>query len=117
MPSSITDNAKALLAVAFAAAGAMATALEGDNTISIAEWVAIAIFVLGSGGVTWWVSKSQYAKAIVASMGAALVSMYAAVEDEIITRNEWMLIIVAALGALVVVYRVPNTGEDDDVVP
>ena len=106
----VRENAKALLAIVLAATGAIVTALEGDQTISVLEWVQIGLFVVGSGGVTWWVTKMQAAKAIVAGLAAALTVLYTAVQDDsIVTNNEWALVALAGLAALAAVYGIPNT--------
>ncbi len=51
---------------------------------------------------------SRYAKTIVAVLVAALTSLQAAISDDRVTNNEWIIIALAALGA-VGVYALPNT--------
>ncbi len=100
---------KALLAIAVSLGGAAVTALDGDATISLAEGLGIAIFVLGSGGVTWLVSKTAGGKAIVAALSASLTSLVAAVvTDSFVTTQEWITALVAGLVSLSLVYRIPN---------
>lgn len=101
---------KALLAIAVSAGGAIVTALDGDNAITIAEALGVAIFVLGSGGVTWLVSKSAGGKAVAAALSAALTSLAAAlVTDSYVTTQEWVTAVVAGLSSLALVYQIPNT--------
>ena len=100
---------KALLAIAVSAGGAFVTALDGDNTVTVAEGLGIAIFVLGSGGVTWLVSKTSGGKAIVASLAAVLTSLVAALStDSTLTTQEWVTALVAGLTSLALVYQIPN---------
>lgn len=55
---------------------------------------------------------STFAKAVVAIVGAIIVSIQAALEDGIFTGDEWFTIVVAAVTA-VGVYLVPNKGGSD----
>lgn len=51
---------------------------------------------------------APYAKAIVAALTAGLGAMAAAVQDDAISSQEWITIVIAALGALGVTWAVPN---------
>jgi len=50
---------------------------------------------------------SRYAKAIVAVLIAALTALQAALTDDRVTNNEWIIIALAVVGA-VSVFAVPN---------
>lgn len=101
---------KALLAIAVSAGGAVVTALDGDNAVTLAEGIGIAIFVLGSGGVTWLVSKTAGGKAVASALAASLTSLAAAlVTDSFLTTQEWVTAVVAGLSSLALVYQIPNT--------
>ncbi len=50
----------------------------------------------------------KYAKAIVASLTAGLTALGTALADDTVTRLEWVGVAVALLGALGLVYAVPN---------
>lgn len=51
---------------------------------------------------------SRYAKAIVAALIAGLGAMATAVQDDVISSQEWITIVIAALSALGVTWAVPN---------
>jgi sulfur carrier protein ThiS len=101
---------KALVAAAVAGGGTIATALADDD-ISNGEWIAVVLAVLGSGGVVWYVTNGpggEYAKALVGSLTIALGSLATAIEDDVVSSQEWVTAIVAGLGALIAVGVVPN---------
>ncbi len=58
---------------------------------------------------------SAYAKAIVATVIAALIALQAALTDGGVDSSEWVKIALAAMGVLTV-YLVPNTPSDKPVV-
>ena len=109
---------KALLATLIALVAAVVTALQGDDVISTGDYIAIGLFILSSGGVTWLVSKWYAGKAVVAAIGAFLTSLTTAVlpigADSAITTFEWLVAILAGLTALGAIYQVPNTNETPD---
>lgn len=51
---------------------------------------------------------NKYAKAIVAALTAGLGSLGTALADDTVTRVEWVGVGLALLGALGIVYLVPN---------
>lgn len=51
---------------------------------------------------------SRYAKAIVAALTAGLGALATAVQDDVISTQEWVTIAIAAVGALGVTWAVPN---------
>jgi peptidoglycan/LPS O-acetylase OafA/YrhL len=101
---------KALVAAVVAGGGAVAVGLE-DGSLSSGEWIATILAILGSGGVVWYVTNGpggEYAKAIVGALSVGLGSLATAVEDDLVTSQEWVTAIVAALGALIAVGAVAN---------
>lgn len=50
----------------------------------------------------------RYAKAIVGAVIAGLTALLPALDDGAITTGEWVVVAAAALGALGVVWAVPN---------
>jgi len=56
---------------------------------------------------------SRYLKSIIATAVAALTALQAAISDERVTNNEWIIIALAALGAAGV-YLVPNSPPDGE---
>lgn len=51
---------------------------------------------------------TSYLKAIVAALVAALTSLYQALDNEAVTNQEWVAIVLAGLIALGTVWGVPN---------
>jgi peptidoglycan/LPS O-acetylase OafA/YrhL len=49
-----------------------------------------------------------YAKAIVGALGAGLAALGVALADNTVTAGEWVTVAVATVGALGLVYAVPN---------
>ena len=104
---------KAILAALIAAGTAVATGLE-DNTLTTGEWITAALAVLGSGGVVWYIANgagAQYAKAVAGALTAGLTSLAVAVNDDLVTQQEWLTALVAAAVALGGVWAVPNQPE------
>jgi len=56
---------------------------------------------------------SRYLKSIIATAVAALTALQAAISDERVTNNEWIIVALAALGAAGV-YLVPNSPPDGE---
>jgi hypothetical protein len=103
---------KALIAFGVTLVGAFLVALDGDSTIGAGDWIAIAIAALGSGGLTWLVTKSTAAKAIVGALSAALGSLSLAVVDgSFVTTQEWLTAALAGLVSLGAVYQIPNSDD------
>ena len=50
----------------------------------------------------------KYAKAVVAAAIAGLTALTTGLDDNVVTTAEWLVVAVAALGALGVTYAVPN---------
>jgi hypothetical protein len=88
---------------------AVSAALLGDSVISPTEWVNVAIAGVGALGVFAApnIPGSAYTKAVLAVLTAALTVLVSAIVGGI-TYEEWIQIILAALGAIGV-YAVPNT--------
>ena len=87
---------------------AISAALMGDSVISPTEWVNVAIAGVGALAVFAApnVPGAVYTKAILAVLTAALTVLTSAIVGGI-TYEEWIQIILAALGAIGV-YAVPN---------
>jgi len=100
---------KAILSIVAAAFTALIAA-NTDNDVSAAELVNVCIAIVTAVGVflvpNLEASIGRYAKAIVALIGAALVSLSSAITDGV-TVSEGLQIALAALAAIGVVV-VPN---------
>lgn len=109
--------AKALLAVAVSAAGAIVTALgtspeQSFSTLSTAQWLLAIGSVLGSGGVVWFVENGaahQYIKTVVAFLSAGIASLVVALGDNVVSQAEWLTAFSAAVVATGLVYQVKNS--------
>lgn len=102
-------NAKAGVAVVIALGVAITAALQGDNTIGVQDGIVIALAVLGSGALTWWLDKSQAAKAFAGGLGASLTALGVAIsDDQIVTHAEWATAVVGGLIAFSGVFWTPN---------
>lgn len=101
------EYAKALVALLFAAATGLASALS-DNAVTIPEWVQIGIAAVTAFNVlmTSNVPGSTYAKTAVAAVLAGLNFLVGAVTDGM-TTAEWINFALA-VGAVVFVWAVPN---------
>jgi hypothetical protein len=92
--------------------GALFVALDGDSAITVYDWTIVGGTVLASGGVTWWLTRSTYAKAIGAALTASLGSLSVAVVDGSgVTQQEWLTVGIAGIGILTAVYQIPNSEE------
>lgn len=108
--------AKAIVAALIAAGTSLATALD-DGGISTGEWITAALAILGSAGVVWYVANGpgfEYAKAVVGALTAGLTSLLVAIEDDVLTQQEWVTAVVATLLGLGLVAAVPNAPPEDD---
>lgn len=106
--------AKAIVAALIALGAALIPALD-DNGLSAQEAITGALAVLGSAGVVWYVANgpgAQYAKSVVGSLGAGLSSLLVALDDDLITTQEWTTAGVAALVGLGIVTVVQNRPAD-----
>jgi hypothetical protein len=59
----------------------------------------------------------RYAKAIIGALSTGLGAYAVAVADDIVTSGEWATIGVATLGALALVWGVPNSPEPKHAAP
>lgn len=98
---------KAILALLAAFAGSIATGYD-DSILTTSEIVVSvsAGFIAGTGT---WAFASAWAKSLVAAGTAGLAQLAVAVQDEMISAQEWTTLAVATLGALTAVYSIPNT--------
>jgi hypothetical protein len=102
--------AKAIAAALVALGSSLVIALD-DGHISTAEGITGALAVLGSAGVVWYAMNgagARYVKAVVGAMAAALTVLLVALDDNVITQQEWVSAIVAAIIGLGIVAAVPN---------
>lgn len=101
--------AKFFAAVVATVLSGVVAALYGDNTISPAEWVNIAIAAVGACAVFAApnVPGARYTKSVLAVLAAVLTALASFIVGGV-TTTEWIQIAIAALGALGV-YAVPNT--------
>ncbi|WP_460701735.1 hypothetical protein, partial [Myceligenerans halotolerans] len=102
--------AKAIVAILTAALGVLVTALT-DDVVTLVEVFGIAIALVSAVSVYLVPNLSdgvgRYAKAIVAVVGTALQAAVPLATEGTITTSGWLLILLAALGA-VSVGIVPN---------
>lgn len=105
--------AKAIVAILTAAVGVLVTGLA-DSVLSAAELGGVGVAVLTAVGVylvpNLPAGVGRYAKLAVAIVGTALQAAVPLLTEGSITSTGWLLILLAALGA-VGVNIVPNTGE------
>lgn len=67
-------------------------------------------------------NPTVYAKALVGALVAGLGSLYQALDNDAVTRQEWVAVALAVLASLAVVYGVPNRDphgrhQDESVQP
>ena len=127
----VGNAGKAIAAVVISAVAALISALAGfgsDATIGDLDWktwlIAI-LFVLGSGGITWWVENVKgvagtVIKAVVAFLTAGLGSLVVALDpNELglaeITQAEWLVALSAAALATGFVYQLPGPEPTESV--
>jgi hypothetical protein len=106
---------KALLAVVVSAGGAIIVALGTGNTdfsdIDTKSWLIALLAVFGSGGLVWFTENGPAApaiKAVLAFLSAGVASLVLSLDDDVITRAEYLTAFVAAVVATGFVYQVPN---------
>lgn len=102
---------KAIAAAVVAVTTALLTIIgpgKGFDALGTVDYLALALAVLSSGGLTWYVTKAQYAKAIVAGLTAAITSLIAALADQVVTDNEILVVIMAGLAGSGIVAAVKN---------
>lgn len=104
--------AKLLAAVVATVLSAIVAATAGDGVVDAQEWVNVAILAVGSAGVFAApnVPHSQYTKAVIAVLSAALTVLSTAILGGI-DSTEIMQMVLAGLAA-VGVYAVPNGAVD-----
>lgn len=107
---------KAIVALIAAAATAVATAVGNGalDDLSGADWVKVALVVLGGSAATWFVENvpgvfGGVIKAVIAAATAFLTALSVAYEnDGVISQGEWLTAIGALLVALSAVYQLRN---------
>lgn len=106
----ISTYAKAIVYIITAGLVVLGAALT-DDVVSTSEWLNIGIAGVTAVGVylvpNLGTGVQHYAKGIVAFVGAALAALASFLSDGV-TSAEWVLVALAALGAIGVVI-VPNT--------
>lgn len=122
----VQNSMKALIAVVISAAAALTAALAGfGSDASIGDldaktWIIAILFVLGSGGITWWVENVKGVagtaiKTVVAFLTAGLASVVVALDDHVITQAEWLVAFSAAALATGLVYQAPGPEPTESV--
>lgn len=106
---------KAFLAVVVSAAGAITVALGTGNTdfgdISTKSWLITLLAVLGSGGLVWYTENGPAApiiKTVIAFLTAGIGSLVVALDDDVITKAEYLTAFSAAVLATGLVYQATN---------
>lgn len=103
--------AKAIAAAVAVAVTGVVSALT-DGSLDLAEIVVVALSVLGSAGVVWYSQngpEARYVKAVVAALSAGLASLLVALNDNVVTHEEWSIALTAAVGASGLVALVRNS--------
>lgn len=110
--------AKAIAAVVVSALGALVVALGTGNTdfsnIDTQTWLIAGGTVLASGGLVWFTENvpgvaGGIIKAVVAGLAAAVASLTAALDDDVLTRAEQLTALSAFVVGLGVVYQLKNS--------
>jgi hypothetical protein len=107
---------KAIVALIAAVATAVATAVGNGSLDDLAgaDWVKIALVVLGGAAVTWFVENvpgvaGGIIKAVIGGATSFLTALSVAYEnDGVISQGEWLTAIGALLVALSAVYQFRN---------
>lgn len=106
--------AKAIVAAIVALIGALVVGLEGDDTLTTVDWLVALVAVVGSGGVVWYsdnTAAAPYVKAVAGFVTGGATALIAALGDEIVTTQEALIALGAAIAAAGFVAVVPNRGE------
>jgi hypothetical protein len=117
---------KAVIALAMAILAALVTALGTGNTdfsdIDLQTWLIALGTVLASGALTYLVQNIQgvaggIIKAVVAAFGAAIASLVTSLDDRVLSTVEQVTAISAFVGALALVYQIPNAEPEPEPMP
>lgn len=101
-------SAKAIIAGAIAAASAIASAYDDDILTGSEKALAVSAGLAALAGV--WAFPNIWVKTGIAAIVAGLGALAVALQDEAVSAQEWVTIILAVLTALYAVYEgVPNT--------
>jgi hypothetical protein len=112
----MTQYSKFIAIVVATVLSGISAALLGDNTISPAEWVNIAVLAVGALAVFAApnVPGAAYTKTILAVLAAGLTVLTSVITGGI-APVEWIQIALAGLGALGV-YAIPNKIDNRNVL-
>lgn len=101
---------KAIAAVVATIVSGIVAALVGDNDLTAAEWVNVAIAAVGACAVFAApnVPGAAFTKSVLAVLTAVLTLLASFITDNTVTGSEWLQLLLAGLGALGV-YAAPYT--------
>jgi hypothetical protein len=103
-------SAKAIIAGAIAFASALASGYDDSLLTSSEKVAAVGAGIIALAGV--WAFPNKYVKAGIAAVVAGLAALGVALQDDSVSAQEWITIILAVLVALYAVYEgVPNAEE------
>ena len=100
-------SAKAIIAGAIAMASTIASSYDDSILTSSEKALAVGAGLTALAGV--WAFSNEWVKAGIAAVVAGLASLAVALQDDAVSAQEWVTIILAVLVALYAVYDVPNT--------
>ena len=117
MPEQIQHYIKAIIALAMAVLSALVTALGTGNTafedIDLQTWLIALGTVLASGALVYLVENIEgvaggIIKAVIGAFGAAIAALVTSLDDHVLSTVEQVTAISAFVGALALVYQIPN---------
>lgn len=105
----MSNYSKAIAAVVATILSGVIAALTGDSTISVSEWINIAILAAGACAVFTApnVPHAPLTKTVLAVITAILTLAVSLLADGDLNVTDWLQLGIAALGALGV-FAVPN---------
>lgn len=101
---------KALAIAAVAGIAGFYNALN-DGNVSLVEVLVILGLMLGSSGVVWYATngkEAKYVKAVVGALAATLTALITALDDGLISSQEWTAVALAFVGGLGLVWLAPG---------
>jgi uncharacterized membrane protein len=116
---------KGAIALAVAVLAALTTALTGKTDIGDIDtrtWLIVLGTVLASGALTAFVTNvtgvaGGIIKAVVGAFGAAVTSLVAALDDQILTQVEMITALSAFVVGLSLVYQIPEPTPESEPAP
>ena len=116
---------KGAIALAVAVLAALTTALTGKTDIGDIDtrtWLIVLGTVLASGALTAFVTNvtgvaGGIIKAVVGAFGAAVTSLVAALDDQVLTQVEMITALSAFVVGLSLVYQIPEPTPEPEPAP